>query len=288
MSGLKQKLENIHPKYIVNKQLNMYTKVMKSRDKIKVFITGASSGIGQALAREYSTQGAILGLVARRKDPLLLLKKNLSSEATVYVADVRDREAICKAAQNFVDRYGAPDIVISSAGVSSGTLTERESDMDTFQAVLDINLVGMMNTFQPFILPMKKNKHGSLVGISSVAGIRGLPGAGAYSASKAAVTAYLESLRIELNEYNLCVTTIAPGYIKTPMTRLNKFPMPFLMAPEVAAKKFTKAIDQHKRFIVFPWQMRWVVTIMRLVPSFIWDLAMKNAPRKSKSYWDWL
>ena len=261
---------------------------MKNSDKMKVFITGASSGIGQALCYEYATQGAILGLVARRKDPLLLLKKKLSSETAVYVADVRDREAICKAAQDFIDRYGAPDIVISSAGVSSGTLTERESDMDTFQAVLDINLVGMMNTFQPFILPMKKNKRGSLVGISSVAGVRGLPGAGAYSASKAAVTNYLESLRIELNEYNLVVTTIAPGYIKTPMTKLNNFPMPFLMAPEVAAKKFTKAIDQHKRFIVFPWQMRWVVIAMKLVPPSMWDLIMKNAPRKAKSYWDWL
>ena len=84
------------------------------------------------------------------------------------------------------------------------------------------------------------------------------------------------------------VTTIAPGYIKTPMTRLNKFPMPFLMTPQVAAKKFIKAINQHKKFIIFPWQMRLVVTMMRLIPAFIWDLIMKNAPRKSKSYWDWL
>jgi short-subunit dehydrogenase len=160
--------------------------------------------------------------------------------------------------------------------------------MDTFKAILEINLIGMMNTFQPFILPMKSIKHGSLVGISSIAGVRGLPGAGAYSASKAAVTNYLESLRIELKEYNLTVVTISPGYIKTPMTRLNKFPMPFLMKPDVAAKKFVKAINQRKKFIIFPWQMRFIVILMRLAPACIWDLIMKNAPRKSKSYWDWL
>ena len=261
---------------------------MKKNGKLKVFITGASSGIGEALAHEYATQDTILGLVARRKDPLLILKKKLAKEVNIYTADVRDRNALRIAAEDFIGKYGAPDVVIASAGVSSGTLTESESDMDVFQAVLDINLVGMMNTFQPFVLPMKKNNYGSLVGISSVAGTRGLPGAGAYSASKAAVTAYLESLRIELNEYNLVVTTIAPGYIKTPMTRLNKFPMPFLMTPQVAAKKFIKAINQHKKFIIFPWQMRLVVTMMRLIPAFIWDFIMKNAPRKSKSYWDWL
>ena len=131
---------------------------MKKNGKLKVFITGASSGIGEALAHEYATQDTILGLVARRKDPLLILKKRLDTEVSIYTADVRDRNTLRIAAEDFIAKYGAPDVVIASAGVSSGTLTERESDMDTFQAVLDINLVGMMNTFQPFVLPRSEER----------------------------------------------------------------------------------------------------------------------------------
>jgi|TARA_B110000305_G_C19338386_1_gene587771 short-subunit dehydrogenase len=254
----------------------------------KVFITGASSGIGQSLAREYARQGATLGLVARRQELLLSLKNSLEVESTIYVADVRDEEALNKAAQHFILQHGVPDIVISNAGVSSGTLTENKTDTAIFKAVIDINLIGMVNTFQPFLSVMRKEKKGSLVGIASIAGIRGLPGAGAYSASKAAVIAYLESLRIELNPDGLTVTTIAPGYIKTPMTDLNGFSMPFLMAPEVAAKKFSKAIKKKKKFIIFPWQMRWAVIIMRVTPVWLWDLVMKNAPRKTRAQWDWL
>jgi short-subunit dehydrogenase len=253
---------------------------------LKVFITGASSGIGLSLAHEYSHQGAILGLVARRRDLLLSLKKELNTATFIYVADVRDQLAMDKAAQDFMLECGAPDIVISNAGVSSGTLTESKADIEKFKTTIDINLIGMVNTFQPFILAMKQLKQGSLVGIASVAGIRGLPGAGAYSASKAAVIAYLESLRVELSSDGLTVTTIAPGYIKTPMTDLNEFPMPFLMAPEIAAKKFSTAIKCRKKFIIFPWQMRYVAIIMRLIPRWLWDFLMKHAPRKAPAHWD--
>ena len=146
----------------------------------------------------------------------------------------------------------------------------------------------MVNTFQPFINAMKKEGKGRLVGIASVAGIRGLPGAGAYSASKAAAIAYLESLRVELAPSGLHVTTIAPGYIKTPMTDINAYPMPFLMAPDVAAKKFAQAIAKKKRFIVIPWQMGWLARLMRLLPAGVWDFVMKNAPHKAHANWDWL
>ena len=173
-------------------------------------------------------------------------------------------------------QHGVPDIVISNAGVSSGTLTENKTDTAIFKAVIDINLIGMVNTFQPFLLAMKKEKKGSLVGIASVAGIR------------AAVISYLESLRVELNSDGLAVTTITPGYIRTPMTDLNGFPMPFLMAPEVAARKFSKAIKRKKKFIIFPWQMRWAAVIMRATPAWLWDIVIKNAPRKARAHWDWL
>ena len=182
---------------------------------LKVFITGASSGIGQALAQHYATEGATLGLAARRADLLSTLQNSLPTETAIYSLDVRDAEALEKAALDFIARFGAPDIVIANAGVSAGTVTENKDDLNTFKGVIDINLLGMVYTFQPFIQSMKQAGKGNLVGIASVAGIRGLPGAGAYSASKAAVIAYLESLRVELSPDGISVTTIAPGYIKT-------------------------------------------------------------------------
>jgi len=255
---------------------------------LKVFITGASTGIGAALAHEYASQGAILGLVARREQLLTSLKQQLNTECSIYALDVRDQSALKSAADDFVAKYGVPDIVIANAGVSAGTLTEHQEDTATFKAILDINVIGIVNTFQPFMAAMKNAKQGSLVGIASIAGVRGLPGAGAYSASKAAAIAYLESLRVEMSHYDVMVTTIAPGYIKTPMTDVNQYPMPFLMAPEVAAKKFAKAIHQKKRFIVIPWQMGWLAKFMRILPPWLWDFAMKNAPHKAHANWDWL
>jgi len=255
---------------------------------LKVFITGASSGIGQALAEHYAKEGAIIGLAARRQDLLNTLQDSLTTETITYALDVRDAEALAEAANDFISRFGAPDIVIANAGVSAGTLTENRNDIKTFKGVIDINLLGMVHTFQPFIESMKQAGKGSLVGIASVAGIRGLPGAGAYSASKAAVIAYLESLRVELSINGIHVTTIAPGYIKTPMTDINEYAMPFLMAPEVAAKKFAQAIAKKKRFIVIPWQMGWLARVMRFLPPWLWDTMMKHAPRKAHANWDWL
>lgn len=255
---------------------------------LKVFITGASSGIGQALAEHYAKEGAIIGLAARRQDLLNTLQDSLTTETITYALDVRDAEALAGAANDFISRFGAPDIVIANAGVSAGTLTENRDDIKTFKGVIDINLLGMVHTFQPFIESMKQAGKGSLVGIASVAGIRGLPGAGAYSASKAAVIAYLESLRVELSINGIHVTTIAPGYIKTPMTDINEYAMPFLMAPEVAAKKFAQAIAKKKRFIVIPWQMGWLARVMRFLPPWLWDTMMKHAPRKAHANWDWL
>jgi short-subunit dehydrogenase len=256
--------------------------------QLKVFITGASSGIGQALAQHYAKEGAIIALVARRKDLLISLQDSLPTKTVTYALDVRDFGALEQAGQDFIARFGPPDIVIANAGVSAGTLTENKEDINTFKGVIDINLLGMVHTFQPFINPMKQAGKGSLVGIASVAGIRGLPGAGAYSASKAAVIAYLESLRVELSLDGINVTTIAPGYIKTPMTDINEYPMPFLMAPDVAAKKFAQAIAKNKRFIVIPWQMGMLARVMRLLPPWLWDFMMKHAPRKAHANWDWL
>lgn len=253
---------------------------------LKVLITGASSGIGEALAYEYAKQGAILGLVARREEELQKLARaiqpQVDKQVAIYVADVRDSKALEVAAQDFINQFGVPDIVIASAGVSMGTLTQHAEDTDNFKAVMDINVVGLVNTFQPFIADMIKQRHGQLVGFASVAGIRGLPGAGAYSASKAAAISYLESLRVELQSYGIAVTTIVPGYIRTPMTDINPYKMPFLMEVDLAAAKFANAIAAKRRFTVIPWQMGLIARAMHFIPPFLWDLMMRNAPHKPR------
>lgn len=255
---------------------------------MKVFITGASSGIGEAFARHYAAQGATLGLVARRDVLLQQLSASLDTPVATYAVDVRNADALAQAADDFIQRHGVPDIVIANAGVSRGTLTEQKQDDAAFKAIFEINVLGLLYTFQPFIAGMKARGDGTLVGIASIAGIRGLPGAGAYSASKAAAISYLESLRVEMRPYGIHVTTIAPGYIKTPMTDVNAYSMPFLMDADVAAAKMAKAIAAKRRFVVVPWQMGWLARFMRFIPPFLWDWAMKNAPKKAHLDWDWL
>ena len=195
----------------------------------RVIITGASSGIGAALAREYAKRGATLGLIARRKYLLEATAKSLGVPAAVYAVDVRDAAGMQQAAADFLTRHGAPDVVIANAGVSRGTLTDHPEDLAAFQTVFDINVMGMVNAFQPFLPAMRQAGEGALVGIASVAGFRGLPGAGAYSASKAAAISYLESLRVELQGSGVRVVTLCPGYIDTPMTEANPYRMPFLL-----------------------------------------------------------
>jgi NAD(P)-dependent dehydrogenase (short-subunit alcohol dehydrogenase family) len=247
-----------------------------------VFITGASSGIGAALARHYASLGAHLGLTGRNAERLAALLTELPPGcATSYLLDVRDAAALQHAAQDFTLRFGAPDIVIANAGISYGTLAEEAGDTPAFQAIMDTNLLGMVHTFQPFIRPMKE-QGGSLVGIASVAGLRGLPGAGAYSASKAAVIAYLESLRVELARSAIHVTTICPGYIRTPMTDVNTHPMPFMLEVEVAAEKIAKIIECKHRYIILPWQMALLGRVIQLLPVPIWDWLAQRAPRKPR------
>lgn len=261
----------------------------------KIFITGASSGIGQALAIEYAKryqhQGVSIGLIARRSEHLQLIATQLTQQYQAkcypYVCDVRDAASVAKAAHDFVQQVGAPNIVIANAGVSVGTLTEYAEDVSAFQAVMDINVMGMVHTFQPFINAMKQprttGEQAQLVGVASVAGVRGLPGAGAYSASKAAAMTYLESLRTEMQHHDIAVTTVAPGYIRTPMTDINTYSMPFLMDVDVFAKKFVDAVEQQKRFTVIPWQMGVVARLMRFIPPVLWDRLTRNAPHKSRN-----
>lgn len=247
-----------------------------------VFITGASSGIGAALARTYAAQGAHLGLVARRGDALTALANALPVPCRIYPLDVSDAPALAAAAADFINTVGVPDIVIANAGISVGTLTQEVDDLPAFRRVFDINVMGMLHTFQPFIGAMQAAQNGRLVGIASVAGIRGLPGAGAYSASKAAAIAYLESLRVELRGSGIQVVTLAPGYIATPMTAQNPYPMPFLMPVDAAARSMVRHIARGSRYAVMPWPMGIVAAFLKWLPRPLFDAIFMHAGRKPR------
>lgn len=245
-----------------------------------VFITGASSGLGAALARHYGDQGAVLGLCGRRTEALAQTAAGL--DAHCFTADVRDARAMQAAADEFIARAGVPDIVIGCAGISVGALTEEAADLPVFQAVMDANVMGLVHTFQPFIAPMKQAGKGVLCGIASVAGVRGLPGGGAYSASKAAARVYLEALRLELKSSGISVVTVSPGYIETPMTHVNPYPMPFRMTAENAAAKVARLIEKRRPESTIPWQMTIVAGLLRCLPRALYDRLFEKAPRKPR------
>lgn len=249
---------------------------------MRVFISGASSGIGFELARLYLERGAIVGLLARRFDRLRFFEENWPDTARAYVADVRGLEGIQEAARDFMSRHGCPDIVIANAGISIGNLTEFSEDIDSVQDVFDTNVVGLVRTFQPFLPEMKRANKGKLVGIASIAGFRGLPGASAYSASKAAVITYLEGLRAELHGAGIDVITVCPGYVDTPMTVRNPYPMPFLVPADRAAEKIARAISTGRLFYIFPWQMMIVGKIMRILPVRLHAFLFSRAPHKPR------
>lgn len=248
----------------------------------RVVISGASSGLGLALARHYLERGAIVAVLARRGELLQALATEFPGRVFCYALDVRDADAMQNAAKDIIARIGCPDVVIANAGVSTGTLTEYAEDIDAFQQVMDINVLGMVKTFQPFIAAMRAVQSGTLVGIASVAGFRGLPGASAYSASKAAAISYLESLRVELRDSGVKVVTICPGYVRTPMTSINPYPMPFILDADEAAKRMARAIARQTSFSVIPWQMNLVGLALRCLPRWLYDSLFVNAPRKPR------
>jgi len=249
---------------------------------LRVVISGASSGLGLALAQHYLQQGAQVAACARRADLLLSLAEQFPGQVYCYPLDVRDSEALQAAAQHFITQVGVPDIVIANAGVSSGTLTEYAEDIHAFQQVMDINVMGVVKTFQPFLAAMRETGRGTLVGVSSVAGFRGLPGAGAYSASKASLISYLESLRAELYGSGVSVVTLCPGYIETPMTAINPYKMPFIISADDAARRITKVISARKSFAVVPWQMGLAGSLLKALPNWLYDWIFSKAKHKPR------
>lgn len=248
----------------------------------RVFITGASTGIGAALARHYAGPESEIGLIARRRDLLEQLAASLPGRTALYAADITDTAALAAAAQDFLARFGAPDLVIANAGVSVGTRGDELQDVDKLRRVLDVNVAGLAATLAAFAPAMRAAGSGTLCGIASVAGLRGIPGAGAYSASKAAAISWLESLRTELAGSGVAVVTICPGYIDTPMTKVNKYRMPFLISADDAAGRFARAIESRRRLAVIPWQMAIVSTLLRAMPAWLYDRLAARVPRKPR------
>jgi len=249
---------------------------------MNVFITGASSGIGEELAREFASRGATLGLVARRREALEALAASLPGTHHVYAVDVTDKDALIGAGRAFEHAAGGVDIVIANAGISVGVKTEHYEDLAQFEKVLTTNVLAMAYTFHPFIARMKSVRRGTLVGIASVAGIRGLPGSDAYCASKSAAITYLESLRVEMAKHHVKVVTISPGFIRTPLTSKNPYRMPFLMDAADFAPRAADAIVAGARYRTIPWQMGAVAVLLRLLPRWLFDrvtVRRKQKPR---------
>lgn len=250
-----------------------------------VLITGASSGIGQALAWRFYQAGYRLALVARRVSELetWVTAQGISvSSYQIYSADVCDTDAMVRMGAECCASQGLPDVVIASAGISIGIDTAVRADVDVMAKVLATNNIGMMATFHPFVQAMQARGSGILVGIASVGAIRGLPGHGAYSASKAAVVNYCESLRGELRPSGVKVVTLLPGYVATPLTSKNRYSMPFLMQPHEFADKAFAAIRSQTSYRVIPWQMGLVAKLMRLLPNAVFDRVFAGRPRKHR------
>ena len=250
-----------------------------------VFITGASSGIGQALAWRYYQAGHALALVARRTDEIQAWALSNGLDPTryrIYSADVAVVDSIVAATQLCLQQQGVPDVVIANAGISIGMDTAVRGDLDVMARTFAVNNVGMAATFHAFIDPMIQRGSGTLVGIGSVAGIRGLPGHGAYCASKTAAISYCESLRGELRSSGIRVCTICPGYIDTPLTQKNRYRMPFLMTASDFADRAYAAISAGDSYRVIPWQMGWVAKGLRLLPNWLFDKVLSGRPRKHR------
>jgi short-subunit dehydrogenase len=244
---------------------------------MRIVITGASSGIGEALARHYATQDSILCLISRRQ-----AGAGLPGMVVPYSVDVTDVPGLALVAKDFVARFGAPDLVIANAGVGVGTHGDDLADIDKLRRVLDVNVAGLAATLAAFAPAMRRAGRGTLAGIASVAGFRGLAGHGAYCASKAAAMIWIESLRAELHGSGVSVVCICPGYIDTPMTRVNRYRMPFLLPADEAARRVARAIAARRRLAVIPWQMAALSVLLRLMPGWLYDRLAARAPRKPR------
>lgn len=242
----------------------------------KIFITGASSGIGKALALAYADQGAVLGLTARREKLLGAVAqecRDLGGTVQIYPLDVCDQSACQSAAESFLQTAGGIDIVIANAGLG-GHDGIIDGDASVINNILSTNILGVTNTLVPFIPAMKEQRSGILVNVSSIASFLPIPFHGGYSGSKVCIRMIADAWRLTLSKYNIQITTICPGFIETPMTDDQRW-MPFLLPVDKAAGKIIRAISRKKKTYVFPWQMRTFISILRPIPDSLISRVVK-------------
>ncbi len=247
-----------------------------------VVLTGACGGLGQALARELIGHGAAVALVGLHVPALNALAAQAPARTAVYTPDVADTAAMQAMAADWMVRQGTPDLVIANAGVAGGFDTAEADDLAVMRRMLEINLLGAATTFQPFVNAMRAQRRGALVGVASIAGWRGMPGNGAYCASKGGLIRYLESLRAELRGDAIVVSTVSPGYLRTALTAGNRFAMPGLMEPDDAARALLAAVARGQTHIVLPARIGWLSRLLNLLPDALHDRVLLGQPRKPR------
>lgn len=247
-------------------------------DKVTI-ITGASTGIGAALALEFSSRGHSVGLIARRPELLAELAAKIQAKggkAAYAPADVTDRRDIAEAVQTLERSLGPCTLFIANAGIG-GPTPGHKAQFDEIDRIVTVNVDGVLHSIAAVLPGMVARGAGHIAAVSSVAGFRGLPGTAAYSASKAFVTTFLESFRVDLRGRGVAVTSINPGFIETPLTAKNRFPMPFLMKADRAARIIANGLDKKKAEITFPWQMYLLMHLARMLPNWLYDMLIGRA-----------
>lgn len=247
-------------------------------------LTGACGGLGQALARELIAGGARVALVGLNRDALAGLAALAPERCSLYTPDVSDGPAMAAMAADWLARAGVPDLVIANAGVAGGFDTAAPEDLRVMRRMLEINLLGVACSFSPFLAAMReRGRPAALVGVASIAGWRGLPGNGAYCASKAGLIAYLQSLRAELRPTPISVHTVSPGYLRTALTAGNRFAMPGLLEPEDAARRLLAGVAAGSEHIVLPRRLGWLSRALGLLPARLHDRILLGQPRKPRA-----
>ena len=247
-----------------------------------VVITGASSGIGWSLARVLASKGCKVGLIARRLEQLAALSREIEQaggQSVHATADVGDRSALHAAIHEIRTRLGPIDLLIANAGVGWPTLLEP-MNVDHVEKMFRVNVMGVVYAIEAVLPEMLQRRQGHLAAVSSLAGYKGLPGESGYCASKAAVISYMEGLRIQLRERGIHVTTICPGFVKTPMTDINEFKMPFLLEADDAARRIARALERKKKVFDFPWQMSLLMKLLRWLPDWLMARNMQEYNEK--------
>jgi short-subunit dehydrogenase len=245
-------------------------------------VTGASSGIGWALCKELAARGCKVGLLARRRQQLEQLAKEIEhagGTAALAAADVGNREQTLEAIHALSATLGPVDLLVANAGVGAPTLVDPINIGD-IEKMIRVNLLGVIYSIEAVLPEMLKRGNGHLAAVSSMASYKGLPGESAYCASKAGVNIYMEGLRIQLRDRGIAVTTICPGFVKTPMTAVNEFHMPFVMEAETAARRIARALERRVKVYNFPKRMSVLMKFTALLPDWMIARAMTKYNEK--------